>query len=312
MVPIPSKAISNVVAYIKSRQGEDGGYLFYQYEDIFESSVDDTYYALAALKLLREEIPNKNRTLKFLYSKIEDLNLHSAYYWVNALHTLQERPQGASKVDALSMLSGRANKWVERLVRSDMLDFERVRLESDLDRSRDSSAEISSIELPTQLEQLFKTLDTIKKLGLKVKQPNIRDEVIKKVLSFLKPDHGFGLTNSDVPSTFYSLTILSTLDYPLTDLEKAGDWVLELEDREGGFNVKPNSRFRVLEYTYEAIKALRLLGKKPKFTQSHVDFILECQNANGGFRRSIFAGISTLKDTFYAIGTFAELDLLTL
>ncbi|MEM3404252.1 MAG: prenyltransferase/squalene oxidase repeat-containing protein [Nitrososphaeria archaeon] len=310
MIKIPSKVIPNIVAYIKSRQGEDGGYLFYQYEDIFESSIDDTYYALASLKLLGEKIPNKNKTLKFLYSKTEDLNLHSAYYWANALYTLQEHLEEKSKVTALSVLNEKANKWIERLARSDMLDFERINLESNFE-SQGSSTEISAIELPTQLEQLFKTLDTIKKLGLSIKQPNIKDEIIKKVLNFHKPDYGFGLTNSDISSTFYSLTILSMLDYPLTNL-KTWDWILALEDREGGFNVKINSRFRVLEYTCEAVKALKLLGKKPKFIQSHVNFILECQNANGGFRRSIFAGISTLKDTFYAVSTFAELDLLTL
>jgi len=57
-----------VVRYVLSKRGRDGGHLYYQYEGILDSSVEDTYYAVKSLKLLGAEIPEPERTIAFLKS----------------------------------------------------------------------------------------------------------------------------------------------------------------------------------------------------------------------------------------------------
>ena len=42
----------HIADYVLSKRGGDGGYLSYHYMDMFESSAEDTYYALATLKTL--------------------------------------------------------------------------------------------------------------------------------------------------------------------------------------------------------------------------------------------------------------------
>jgi len=48
-------------------------------------------------------------------------------------------------------------------------------------------------------------------------------------------------------------------------------------------------------------------GRIEEFIQT-LNYILSLQNRDGGFRRSVHGGISTLEDTYYAI---ASLNLLT-
>ncbi|MEM2791506.1 MAG: hypothetical protein QW547_05365 [Candidatus Bathyarchaeia archaeon] len=68
----------DTVKYVISKQGIDGGYLSYQYMGLFESSVEDTYYALSVLKFLGVKPPNVFKTVRFLKEvQLADGSYHS-------------------------------------------------------------------------------------------------------------------------------------------------------------------------------------------------------------------------------------------
>jgi hypothetical protein len=52
---------------------------------------------------------------------------------------------------------------------------------------------------------------------------------------------------------------------------------------------------------------LDLLGQKSKYPSQTKDWVLSCQNNNGGFARSDL-GISTFVDTYYAIKLLQKLE----
>jgi len=291
--------MDSAVKYVTGTQGKDGGYLFYQYMDAFESAIDDTFYALSVLNLLEVEPPNRELTLKFLRSKIASTSLYISYYSLNALEilgtTLNIPKETSDFVYSLKEDQGILGK----------LEKHKAVGKSDNRRNEEipqhhESDEIFRIELTPELELASMVLDCHRKVGFKIAKRE-RQKWSEAVLNYLRPDGGFGSDFTDIHSTCYALKILKMLEYPVEGLKSATEWILGLEDDGGGFNITHESRFRTAEYTYEAIEALRLLGSRPKRPVTHIDFLLECQNANGGFRRSLFVGISTLKDTFQAV-----------
>ena len=48
-------------------------------------------------------------------------------------------------------------------------------------------------------------------------------------------------------------------------------------------------------------RGFEILGEGLRFPSRTLDLIVKFQNGNGGFRRSIFLGISTFESTYYAI-----------
>jgi hypothetical protein len=55
-----------------------------------------------------------------------------------------------------------------------------------------------------------------------------------------------------------------------------------------------------MEHIYYGASTLNLLGERLRYPKQTAEFVLKCQNANGGFARSDI-GISTFEDTFYAV-----------
>ena len=296
---------NGAIEYVRGRQGKDGGYLFYQYEDIFESAVDDTFYALSVLKSLGVEPPNSKLTLKFLRSKIADTSLYTAYYSTNAFNILGTRLRFSKRLlDFVSSLR-RDQGIFGKLRKHKAMRNDDIPKNEEISPNYESS-EIFEIELPSELELAFMVLNCHKKLGLKISE-NGKQDLAESVFNYLRPDGGFGSNASDINSTFYALRTLNLLDCPMESLWNTSEWILGLEDKNGGFNVSHRSRFRTVEYTYKAVEGLKMFRGRPKLRMIHTTFLLQCQNGNGGFRRSIFAGISTLKDTFEAVTTLESL-----
>ena len=69
----------------------------------------------------------------------------------------------------------------------------------------------------------------------------------------------------------------------------------------GGFTEVPYSLPPYLEPTFYALRGLKLLGEKPRYVKSHIQFIRTLQNPNGGFRRSLEMGISNFQNTYRAL-----------
>jgi hypothetical protein len=56
--------------------------------------------------------------------------------------------------------------------------------------------------------------------------------------------------------------------------------------------------------------ALDLLGETCRYPSQTIDFLLKCQNKNGGFARSD-VGISTFENTYQAVSVLLKLGFLS-
>ena len=52
---------------------------------------------------------------------------------------------------------------------------------------------------------------------------------------------------------------------------------------------------------------MRAVNERPRYPQETARFIGQLQNANGGFRRAVDSGISSLKNAYYALTALVEL-----
>jgi hypothetical protein len=110
-------------------------------------------------------------------------------------------------------------------------------------------------------------------------------------------------------SVYYALASLKLLGYNVNSLEDTLGWIRACENPAGGFarNPKDFDPYLVLEDTYYGLKALRILGETCLYPSLNLELIGKFQNGNGGFRRSIFLGISTFEDTYYALSSLKTL-----
>lgn len=82
-------------------------------------------------------------------------------------------------------------------------------------------------------------------------------------------------------------------------------FVRSCEKPYGGFTVIPLNFTPCMEQTYYDVMMLDLFGEKIRYPQETLDWILKCQNQNGGFARSDL-GISSFVDTFHAVATLQK------
>lgn len=69
----------------------------------------------------------------------------------------------------------------------------------------------------------------------------------------------------------------------------------------------PEAAPTYLEDTYFGIKSLEILNEKVKHPLETLKFVAKFQNPNGGFRRSVFLGISDFESTYQA---FSSIEVL--
>jgi hypothetical protein len=108
---------------------------------------------------------------------------------------------------------------------------------------------------------------------------------------------------SGIASTFYALGILKLMGYGVKSLTNTLSWIRKHEVVNGGFTADPDffSPFMIMEDTYFGVVSLEALGETLRFPQATLRLITKFQNSNGGFRRSIFLGISEFESTYQAL-----------
>jgi hypothetical protein len=266
--PTWTRKITN---YVINRQNEDGGYTFCQGA---ESNAQDTYYGLSILSLLNANLPNIEKTEKFI-NDIRLDNIYSIYYVTKASLLLGKSIEAKLKKYALSILNSR--KYFG---------------------STDVFAEVSS-----EFTTTFMALELADLLKIKVNTK----KVAEWLLHFKNDDGGFGTQRqSNINSTYYATASMSLLNESLQALRETVRFVRACEKPYGGFTVIPMNFGPYMEHTYYGVMTLDLLGEKSRYPTQTIEWILKCQNKNGGFARSDL-GISTFEDTYYAITMLQKL-----
>ncbi|MCL7394419.1 MAG: hypothetical protein LZ169_06340 [Thaumarchaeota archaeon] len=306
-------SFQKTASYILSRRGKDGGYLYYQYQGIFDSSAEDTYYAVKSLKLLGIEPPKPEETVDFLKSlQREDgsySSLQTAYFAIKALKELGSKPRKLE--GAIDYLKSQLEKNLNMIscaedYASSLRSMEPL-IENGVLRSWDLTDRLYIIEVSSSLSNISMIVEALNILGCNIGNGR-RQKAIDAILAYMQDDGGFGASYSLIDETFRALNALHNLGHDVVNLKKTVEWLRRCEDEYGGF--KPNPAVKhsyLISDLYYGLEAMNLLGLSPRFMRAHVEFILKCYNDNGGFRESIHIGLSTLEATFYALSSLAML-----
>ena len=251
----------DTVNYVVSRQNGDGGYSFCQGT---ESNLQDTYYGLAILNLLKMPLPNVEQTIKWL-NQFPVSNLHSLRYAAKALGLCGQNP---------GIVGGKFLQYSKTLLEA--ID---VRL---------WVAEFKVIYMITEL---------VNTLCAQIE----REEISRCLTSYQNEDGGFGVQGySDLTSTYYATMSLFNIGHSARTLRGALGYARSCEKPLGGFTIVPDSSPPHMEHVYHGISILSLFDEHMRYPEETGRFVLRCRNQNGGFARSEI-GISTFEDTFYAI-----------
>ena len=260
----------DIINYVISRQNVDGGYTFVEEND---SNAQDTYYGLAILKLLGSPFPDVDNTVEWL-REFGLGSIYSYYYVGKALSLCREG------------LGDRFRKYVVSTIAA---------------KRHLGSVEVY-FEVASEFRATHMVLDLANLLGIK---PG--NDVAEWLLRYKNVDGGFGAhKRSNVNSTYYATASLDLLGFDMESLQGTTGFLRSCEKPYGGFTVVPHSFAPFMEHTYYGVMALGAVGENCRFGPQTVDFVLRCQNGNGGFARADL-GISTFENTFQAVSILQKL-----
>jgi len=271
MIRLSEARKNKLISWILSKQNKDGGFAF---PHPLPSMSSATFYAVSSLKVLQAEVPNKNKTIKYLLNlQSADgkyYGIYTAYFSIKALscfNLMPKNPAGAVK-DILEYIARwkRINKYY--------------------------------IQVTSPLETICYSVEILTLLGYK----KSLGEISKLVLKFLNDDGGFGIkNNSEIRTTYFALFTLHLIGYSLEKLKKTINFIKKCQNQDYGFAPAPRAYSHFIEDTYYGIKSLELFNEKIDRPQQTFNFILKCQNEDGGFNRSVAGGCSTLENCFYTV-----------
>ncbi len=267
--------VNLVLKYLEERRNEDGGYCFVSLLD--ETNINDTYYAVKIYDLLGLEVPEKEKTIEFLYESTQSYRATVALAMgIEALTILGAKDLARGKVEFVF------NKY------NPLKDQFAVGL--------GGSEEFGTA---TPLEATYWVLKALKAINYKLE--NDVKEKIREFIENFRKGEGYGTTQATTTMTYQALFSLNFLGY------NTSTRFFKKCEVYGGFTEVPLSLPPYLEPTFYAIRGLKMVKDKPKYIKAHINFIKALQNSNGGFRRSSELGISNFQNTYRALKSLAEL-----
>jgi hypothetical protein len=268
--------------FVLSRRGSDGGFTFCK---PLPSSLPETYYAVYVLKSIDAEIPDRGALVDFLYGSIRE-EVYAIFYTLSCLTLLEERLP-----DFSGFLLERLEEILQRLEPPSQEPSQTMRV-----MDYGGTTATYSFNMPSILREVYTITSSLRLL-----RKSIPDEVRDFVERFRKGG-GFGIGSPNLQETHYCLFVLN----------RGGENIIAFigqhECPAGGFTKSPGSYPPYLEETYHALSSLKLLefrysGNEVQKIHKIQKYIASLQNPNGGFRRSIYGGISTLEDSYYAVAS---------
>ncbi|MES2276716.1 MAG: prenyltransferase/squalene oxidase repeat-containing protein [Bacteroidota bacterium] len=116
--------------------------------------------------------------------------------------------------------------------------------------------------------------------------------------------------DGNILNTYWALRAMDALGAPKEKIAETIAWLQSCQLKNGGFTHQPNATIGANDdaiYTWAGIKALQLLGAKPKNVQAAINYLISLHNADGGFgdRPGVH---SAPVATYYAIDALKMLD----
>lgn len=272
MIPLRETTIR----YIAERRCGSGGYCFYRLD---EPNAGDTFFALASLAILDALPQNDRATPGYLRSFQQHdgsfSNPNVGHAVIRSLAILGEHPQRDPADWILSSMTVPA-------------------------------ATARPVESPSVFEPLYQLVSLCRLVDITIPADK-KDELMRAVLRYRRPDTGFGQSYSSMIETAHALAILAALDNE-TILQPSIGFLRLCEDPNYGFLSVPNTRPAFLEHIHAGILACSMIGYRSPVLEPCEEFIRKCLRGNGGYVRSVFGGSATLENTYLALDTLAMIQ----
>jgi hypothetical protein len=241
-------AVANGLAYLRSKQGDNGGFCFFKFRYLDRPNLRDSYYAATALKLWGCDIPRRDALVRFLREQKKD-DVDALFYFERALQAL-----GVESLDAA----------------------ERARIEGLVIPALHSG---SCQETDRWLERAYRTLELQRRCG-RVEE----EETLERAIQNLEHQGGYG-DRPNLRETCLSLKTLDLLRRPPSDLAATRRFVDGLQQGAIGFADMPASQYGNLEIIGAGIECCALLALPIRYPSDALTFVLACQSADGSFAR---------------------------
>jgi len=252
-----------LIAYIRKRRNPDGGYVFARG---LPSTPQDTFYALSCLRRLGVTPQEPMRSMEYARAVLDETpTLFKTYYALGSLLALEQPIEEYARV-------------VRRV----------VDVEGFLRGAGSGNADVGYGGFSSPLCTLLMMLVLCKWFEIRGHE----EDVASRVLDMRCEDGGFGAGTSDIRTTYLATACLRLVGVDIRD-QKLERFVRSCEHPEGGFSATPNTRMVYIEDIYAGCMLERMLGCTPR--ASNMRAISRFQNSDGGFRRSPYAGISSLQ-----------------
>jgi len=276
--------INALIHYIAERRIKENGHSGYSFVRELPPTIQDTFFALTCLKILKADSPD-DEIVSFL-SEYDNFDFSGAYYAMKCLKW------AGAKVD----FQGGKLCWCysgeEQMKPCSIPSTPLIRYFKYEIYGRYGSSIFSS-----SLSAVLKRIE----LGA----DNIGSGLVNSTLALLNEN-----SRRDIMSTYMALEILKAMEkrgYPITlsssYTEQVSAFLKQCTARKG-YVANPTASSLTLESTYAGHRiACYLRIPDPLGITTFIDSL---QNANGGFRRSPFGGISTLESCYLALSTISD------
>lgn len=262
--------------YVLSRRAQDGGFAFCY---PLPSSLPETYYAVYILDVLGEKIDDREKLVNYLRSSLK-MNPHSVYFVLKTLDIL-----GEELPDVSDFAIERLRKAMGRAVAT-----------KDVHELESGITATYSFDMPNVLREVYSLVTVLRLLNVECEEMSRA----KKFVEMFRKDGGFGVKDPTLEDTYYAISVLRRRD------EKALGFIMEREWKDGGFSKVPGSYPPYIEDTYFAVESLHVMGVRYRNYRT-VRYLASLQNADGGFRRSVFLGTSSLEFSYYAVASLVRM-----
>ncbi len=240
----------------------------------------ETYYAVFILKILGEKVEDRDKLVNYLKSSLK-MNPHSVYFVLKTLDIL-----GEELPDVSDFALERLRKAMGRV----------AKVTKDVHELESGITATYSFDMPNVLREVYSLVTVLRLLDVECEEV----ERAKKFVEMFRKDGGFGVKDPTLEDTYYAVNVLRKRD------KGAIDFVMEREWKDGGFSKVPGSYPPYIEDTFFAVESLHVMGIRYKNYRT-IKYLSSLQNADGGFRRSVFLGTSSLEFSYYAVASLTRM-----
>ncbi len=256
--------------FVLSHQTEDGGFAFC---NPLPASTPETFYAIYILQNLGLDIPKENRVVNYIEEKIRNARSSISIYYLlksNEILEFNLKNRDTLKEHLIKKLNGVMKRKVSKV------SYEM------------GVTSTYSFELPSLLEEIFSISESLRILDF-----SIKDDIYSSVERLINGQQ----IAENLKDTYYIISVMKD-----RNMNEVLHSIKKYEAPKGGYSKTPDSFPPYLEDTFYALSSFDIAGQKIK-NEKTSNFILKLQNKDGGFRRSLYGGISTLEDSYYAIAS---------